>query len=175
MLFRSEYSKIRLEAQKFLEDGCKKNSIPITVTYLGEVYGNGGWFTNQIVNRLKGGKFRVPKGGEYFRNFVHIDDVVSALVAIGEKNIQNESFVITDSNPILFKDFINYVCDLLEVKHPGSVPVFLAKTIMGGDAVKLLTTSLKSSNEKISKVICVQYPSYKEGLTKVISEIKKSE
>jgi len=48
----TDYSKIRLEAQHYLESNCKKNSIPFTVVYLGEVYGNGGWFTSQIVNRL---------------------------------------------------------------------------------------------------------------------------
>ena len=49
----TDYSKIRLEAQQYLELNCKKNSIPFSVVFLGEVYGNGGWFTSQIINRLK--------------------------------------------------------------------------------------------------------------------------
>ena len=86
--------------------------------------------------------------------------------------LKDQSFVITDSNPILFKDFINFTADKLGVKHPGSVPTFLVKTVMGGDFVKLLTTSIKTSNEKIAKIHNFQYPSYKEGIESVISKIK---
>ena len=162
----TDYSKTRFEAQQYLETNCKQNSIHLTVAYLGEVYGDGGWFTSQIINRLKKGSFRMPKSGEYFRCLVHVDDVVNALIAIAENNVHDESFIITDSNPVLFKDFINYTSDRLGVKHPGSIPTFLAKTVLGGDFVKLLTTSVKTSNAKISKLFSFQYPSYKEGLQK---------
>lgn len=167
----TDYAKIRLEAQKFLKTKCMENSIHFTVAYLGEVYGEGGWFTSQIIDRLKKGSFRMPKSGEYYRCFVNVDDVVNALIAIAEKNAFDESFIITDSNPVLFKDFINFTCDKLGVKHPGSVPTFLANTILGGDFVKLLTTSIKTSNAKISKLFSFQYPSYKEGVESVISKL----
>lgn len=168
----TEYAKIRLDAQKFLESQCKDNSIHFTVGYLGEVYGNGGWFTSQIVNRLKKGSFRMPKSGNYYRSIVHVDDVGNAITAIAEKNAFDEEYIITDSNPVLFKDFINYTCDKLGVKHPGGVPMFLAKVALGGDFVKLLTTSIKTSNEKISKICPLKFPSYKEGVESVISEIR---
>ena len=168
----TDYTKIRLEAQQFLEKKCKDNSTHFSVAYLGEVYGDGGWFTSQIVNRLKKGSFRMPKAGEYYRCFVHVDDVVNSLIAIAESQAHDQYFVITDSNPVLFKDFINFTSDKLGVKHPGSVPMFLAKTVMGGDFVKLLTTSIKTSNEKISKIHSFEYPSYKEGIESFVSKIK---
>jgi len=168
----TNYTTIRLEAQQYLETKCKENSIHFTVAYLGEVYGDGGWFTTQIVNRLKKGSFRMPKSGEYYRCFVHVDDVVNSLIAISEKKANDETFIITDSSPVLFKDFINFTSDKLGVKHPGSVPTFLAKTILGGDFVKLLTTSIKTSNKKILELYSFQYPSYKEGIESIISKIK---
>jgi len=168
----TDYTKIRLEAQQYLETKCKNNSIHLSVVYLGEVYGNGGWFTSQIVNRLKKGSFRMPKSGEYYRCLVHVDDVVNSLIALAENKVHDESFIITDSNPVLFKDFINFTSDKLGVKHPGSIPTFLANTVLGGDFVKLLTTSIKTSNKKILKLYGFQYPSYKEGVESVISKIK---
>jgi len=168
----TDYTKIRLEAQQYLEKKCKENSIHFSVAYLGEVYGDGGWFTSQIVKRLKKGRFRMPKAGEYFRCFVHVDDVVNSLIAIVENQAHDQSFIITDSNPSLFKDFINFTSDKLGVKHPGSIPMFLAKSMMGGDFVKLLTTPIKTSNKKISKIHSFQYPSYKEGIESFISKIK---
>ena len=165
------YAQVRLDAQRFLEKSCKDNSISLTVTYFGEVYGNGGWFESQIIQRLQKGMFKLPKSGEYYRSFVHVDDVVSVLVAIAEKNAINETFVVTDSNPVLFKEFINYACDELGVSHPGSIPIFLAKAVMGGDFVKLLTTSIRASNTKITKMIQFLYTSYKEGIKAVISQL----
>ena len=167
----TDYAKTRLEAQKYLESQCKENSIPFTVVYLGEVYGKGGWFTSQFLERLKNGKFKIPKSGEYYRNFIHVDDAANALVTIGEKNAENSSFIVTDGHPIQFKEFINYACDLLGLKHPGGVPTFLAKAVLGGDFVKLLTTSIRTSNEKISKIYEFKFPTYQKGVEKVISEI----
>lgn len=167
----TDYSKIRLEAQRFLELECKKKLIPLTTIFLGEVYGNGGWFGSQIVTRLKKGNFKLPKGGDYFRSVIHVDDVVNVLIKLGENEPKNENFVLTDSNPVLFRDFINFTADGLRVKHPGNIPMFLAKAVLGGDAIKLLTTSIKSSNKKIKEIYEFKYPSYKEGIKSVILEI----
>jgi len=56
---------------------------------------------------------------------------------------------------------------------PGNVPAFLAKAVLGSDLVKILTTSMKVSNKKISKIYSFKYSSYQEGIPKVISEIKE--
>ena len=171
----TDYATIRLEAQKYLESNCNENSISFAVAYLGEVYGNGGWLTSIIIDRLQKGKFKLPGGGNYYRNFVHVDDVVNALIAIGKGNSFNESFIVTDSEPTIFKDFIYYVCELMKLKHPTKIPVFLAKAALGGDAIKLLTTSIKTSNKKISEISPFKYPNYKKGLDDVISEIRFSQ
>ena len=168
----TQYAKLRLEAQKFLESNCKERGIAFSVAFLGDVYGNGGWFKNMLVERLKKGSFRIPGSGEYYRSFVHVDDVVSALESITEKNAVNQSFVVTDSTPVIFKDFVSMVCKELQVKEPGSIPMILAKAVMGSDFVNLLTTSIKTSNEKITKICDFAYKSYLEGIPATISEMK---
>lgn len=168
----TEYAKVRLDAQKYLESNCKERRIAFSVAFLGDVYGNGGWFKNIIVERLKKGSFRMPGSGEYYRSFVHVDDVVSALESIAEKNAINQSFVITDSTSVRFKDFVGVICKELGVKPPGTIPTILAKAVMGGDFVNLLTTSIKTSNEKIAKLCDFVYKSYIEGIPATISEMK---
>ena len=168
----TEYAKIRLESQKFLESNCKEYGIALSIAFLGDVYGNGGWFKNIMIERLKKGSFRIPSSGEYYRSFVHVDDVVSALVSIAEKNVTNQYFVITDSTPVRFKDFVNLVCKELGVKVPGTIPTILAKAIMGSDFVNLLTTSIKTSNMKIVKICDFVYPTYRQGVPSTIPEMK---
>lgn len=166
----TDYAKIRLEAQNFLENKCKENEILFSVAYLGDVYGNGGWFTSMMLERLRKGAFRMPGSGRYYRSFVHVDDVSSALVSIAE-NAKNQSYVITDSNPVTFLEFTNYVCKKIGVKEPGTIPVILAKAVLGSDFANLLTTSVKTSNRKILQICSLRYTSYQQGIDAVFSEL----
>lgn len=166
----TDYAKIRLEAQNFLENKCKENGILFSVAYLGDVYGNGGWFTNMMLERLRKGAFRIPGSGKYYRSFVHVDDVSSALVLIAE-NAKNQSYVITDSNPVTFLEFTNYVCKKIGAKEPGTIPVILAKAVLGSDFANLLTISIKTSNHKILQICNLQYASYQQGIDAVFSEL----
>ena len=171
----TKFVSIRLEAEKYLEKKCRENGIDFSVVYFGDVYGSKGWFYDILVKRLEKKSFRLPSGGKYFKGFVNVDDVVGSMIAVLEKQAFGESFIVADSEPALFKDFVNFTADQIGAKHPGNVPTFLAKAVLGSDLVKLLTTSMKVSNKKISEIYSFKYPTYKEGIPKVISEIKENE
>lgn len=168
----TDFVKIRLEAQKFLEKKCNEAGINFSVIHFGDVYGPGGWFYEFLIKRILKNTFRLPKKGDYYKNFVHVEDAVGSLISILETNSKSESYIVTDSTPTKFKELVNFTADNLGAKHPGNVPVFLAKTILGGDLIKLLTTSMKVSNKKISEIYRFQFPSYKDGIPNVISELK---
>lgn len=169
----TKFVKIRLEAQRYLEKQCKDNGIKFSVVYFGDVYGSEGWFYEILVKRLLKKSFRLPGGGKYSKGFVNVDDAVGSRIAIMEKQAFGESFIVSDSEPTTFKDFVDFTAECLDVKHPGNVPIFLAKAALGGDLIKLLTTSMHVSNKKISKIYSFKYHSYKEGIPKVISELKE--
>ena len=167
----TDFVRIRLEAQKFLETKCNEFGINFSVIHFGDVYGPGGWFYDFLIKRMLNSTFRLPKNGDYYKNFVHRDDAVGSTIAVMERNFKCESFIVADSNPITFREFSNFTADQIGVKHPGSVPVFLAKAVLGGELIKLLTTSMKVSNSKIKKIYDFKYPTYKEGIPQVISEL----
>ena len=164
----TDFVKIRLEAQKFLENSCKENNIGFSVCYFGDVYGNTSWFTEMIVKKLKNGTFRMPGKGEYEKCFIHVDDAVGILASIAKNNLKDQSYVCADSTPVTFKEFVDYTADKIGIKHPGGVPMFLAKGVLGGDLVKLLTTPIKISNQKVSEIYNFVYPSYKEGINSIL-------
>ncbi len=168
----TDYAKIRLEAQKYLEESCKQYGIPFTVAYLGDVYGNGGWFKSLMVERLRKNSFRIPGSGKYYRSFVHVEGAISVLVAIAEKNQTNQSFLVSDSTPVMFSEFVNFICSKLGTKQPSTIPTFLAKAALGKDFVTLLTTSVKASNSKVLQICNMTYPSYQDGISAVLSEMK---
>jgi len=164
----TDFVKIRLEAQKFLEDSCKKNNIGFSVCYFGDVYGDGSWFTEMVVKKLRSGIMKVPGKGDYNKCLIHVEDAVGILVSIAKNNLKDQSYVCADSTPVTFKKFVDYTADKIGTKHPGSVPIFLAKGVLGGDLVKLLTTPMKISNQKVSEIYNFVYPSYKEGINSIL-------
>ena len=170
----TNFVKIRVKAQKFLEENCKENGIDFTVVHFGDVYGSKGWFYEALVSRLlkKLSTFKMPKGGNYNKAFVHVDDAVGSLIAILEKKSFNEKYIVADSTVATFKEFVDLTADQIGVKHPGSIPTFLAKAVLGGDLIKLLITPIKVSNKKISQIYEFKYHSYKEGIPIVVSELK---
>jgi nucleoside-diphosphate-sugar epimerase len=168
----TDFVKIRLDAQMFLEKNCKELGINFTVIHFGDVYGSGGWFYDILVKRLLKNTFRLPKGGDYYKAFVHVDDAVGSMISILEKNLTNETYIVTDPTSVKFKEFVNFTADSIGTNHPGSIPTFVAKAVLGGDMVKLLTTSMKVSNKKISQIYEFKFPSYKQGIPNVVSELK---
>ncbi len=170
----TDFVKIRLDAEKFLKEDTSKNKIDFSVVHFGDVYGPDGWFYEMLIKRLKKNTFRMPKGGEYYKGFVHVDDAVGSMIAILENKRFGESFIVADSNPVTFKEFTNFTADQINAKHPGNVPMFLAKAILGGDLIKLLTTSMKVSNKKISEIYEFKYSNYKEGVKQIISKLNEN-
>lgn len=168
----TNFVKIRLDAEKYLKNNAMDHKIDFAVVHFGDVYGEDGWFHHMLIKRLKKNTFRMPKGGNYYKGFVHVDDAVGSMIAVLESNSFGESFIIADSMPVTFKEFSDFTADQINAKHPGNVPVFLAKAVLGGDLIKLLTTSMKVSNKKISKIYEFKYSNYKEGIKQVISELK---
>ena len=169
----TNFVKIRVNAENFLRDNCRKNNIKFSVIYFGDVYGSKGWFYEFIVKRLLKNSFRIPGNGLYCKGFVHVDDAVGSMIKIMENELFEESFIVADSSPCTFRDFVNYTADQIGVKHPGTVPLFLARAVLGSDLIKLLTTSMQVSNKKISDVYDFKYPNHIEGISNVLSELKQ--
>ena len=101
--------------------------------------------------------------------FVHVDDAVGSLIAIQKRRAFGQNYIVVDSNPVTFKEFVNYVADKMQIKNPGSVPMFIAKAVLGGDLIKLLTTPIQASNEKIKKIYDFKFPEYKKGIDSILS------
>jgi len=169
----TDFAKTRNKAEEMLWQANKENGLPATVTIFGDVYGPAGWFAELIVNKLRDGSFKIPGSGDYYRSFVHVDDVANALALIAEKNAKNNTYIVCDDEPAKFEDFINYVADKLGMKKPGKVPAFLAKMAVGSDMIKLLTYSIRARNTKIKNELAfvLQYPTYREGVEAALRDL----
>jgi len=49
--------------------------------HFGDVYGTRGWFYEFLIKRLLKHTFRLPKNGDYYKGYVHIEDAVGSMMS----------------------------------------------------------------------------------------------
>ncbi|MEM2922908.1 MAG: NAD(P)-dependent oxidoreductase [Candidatus Nitrosocaldus sp.] len=175
------FTRLRSDAERMLWDASNDTGFTVSIAILGDVYGNGGWFTNVVVKGLMKGRFglgfMIPGAGDYYRCFIHVDDAADALALMAEvDDARNERFIVCDDEPCMFKEFVYYISDMLGVKRPPNVPLWLARLFLGSDIVDTLTASVMASNEKAKRMLNLRlrYPDYRSGVRAVIDEIRKT-
>ena len=120
---KTYYSQAKLMSTKFLLDLYKKHHFPVNILRLYLVYG-----PKQSINRvipltiessLLNKKFNCSSGQQY-RDFIYVDDVVSAIIKILKKqNIDGEIFNIGSGKPIRIKKVIEKIIKTLKSGHPN--------------------------------------------------------
>ena len=127
----STYGNAKLFSTKFLLELKKKYNFPITILRLYLVYGPkqdvNRLIPFTIINALKKVKFNCS-AGKQFRDFIDIDDLVSAIVkTLKSKKTNGEIINIGSGNPINVKKLIIKICKLAKGGEPQFGKVSLRK------------------------------------------------
>lgn len=175
------FTRLRSDAEMMLWGASKDSGFSISIAILGDVYGNGGWFTNimvkGMVKSIFGLGFMIPGAGDYYRCFIHVDDAVDALALMAEVDYTgNERFIVCDDEPCMFREFVYYTADILGVKRPPRMPLWLTRLFLGSDIVDTLTASVRASNAKVKRMLnlTLRYPDYRVGVRSVVDEIRSA-
>lgn len=106
------YPTSKYSAEKFIELYGRLFSIPYVICRLTNVYGPEEKFDNPqkgalnylIMEALKGSDIPLYNGGHFFRDYIYIDDVISALLTVEDKS--NEIYVVGSGKSIEFRSII---------------------------------------------------------------------
>ena len=142
----STYGNAKLFSTKFLLELKKKYNFPITILRLYLVYG-----PKQDVNRLipftiisalKKVKFNCS-AGKQFRDFIYIDDLVSAIVkTLKNRKTNGEIINIGSNKPVRIKDLIIRICSLV-----GSGKPIFGKIKLRKDEIKSLYPNINKAHK----------------------------
>ncbi len=142
----SYYGTAKLLSTKFLLDLNKRFNFPSTILRLYLVYG-----PNQALNRIipitisnaiKDNKFDCSTGHQ-LRDFIYVDDVVSAIIKIlKNNNTSGEIINVGSGKPISIKKTINKICKLVG----GGIPVFGKISLREDEMIKLYPNISKAKN-----------------------------
>jgi nucleoside-diphosphate-sugar epimerase len=165
------YGRSKQEGERMLLD----SGLPVVVVRPSHVYGPGGWYAHELIPRLRQpGRFAVVGSGRNLWDVVHVEDVVTALVAAAEPDAPAGSiYHIADDEPITFYDFMALTARALGTGPPRRVPAALARLLAGANAVDAIVRSARSSNVKIKRELGVQlrFASARSGVPAAVAAL----
>ncbi|HYI38629.1 MAG TPA: NAD-dependent epimerase/dehydratase family protein [Thermoleophilaceae bacterium] len=142
------YGRSKQEGERLV----RRSPLPAVVIRPSHVYGPGGWFVEEFVDRLrKPGRFAVIGDGHNLWDVVRVEDVAQAFRLAAEQGADGSTYHVADDEPIAFRDFVALAAGALDVGPPRSIPVGLARLVAGADPVAAVTRSARSSNALIKR------------------------
>ena len=152
---------------------ARQEGINATALRFGQIYGYNpnGTFGKFFLKMSKKGQFRYMGKGDNFYPFIHIKDVVDAIIKTAE-NPKNEPILhIVDDEPIRMKDAITAMLGAFG-QQAKSVPVWLAKIMAGKPLVEGFSGSYRSINNMAKEKLGwkPKYPSFKNEIKNVVEE-----
>lgn len=156
-------------ALQYLEETIKKsNDIEAFALRYGFFYGPGTGIEKggDILELLHKRQFPLVGEASGVWSFIHVRDAAAATVAAltqGTPGIYN----IVDDEPAPVSAWLPYLAEQAGAKPPRSIPVWLARIIIGGAGVSMMTKVRGGSNEKAKRELGWQpvYASWREGFT----------
>src|SRR3990167_3012585 len=118
------YPATKLCAESIIKLYSRLYKIPYIICRLTNVYGEHEDYNNKkkgalnylIMQAVKDEPLLIYKGGNFKRDYIYVDDVVSAIQFLEKKNIVNDTYLVGYGTAILFKDMIDYIHKLTEKK-----------------------------------------------------------
>jgi nucleoside-diphosphate-sugar epimerase len=95
----------------------------------------------EIVAMVRAGRFAWIGGGHHLTDTAHVDNVVHGLRLAAERGSDREVYFVTDTDRVVFRDFVSALIRTQGLEPPGrSVPTLAARAVAAGaeDAWRLL-------------------------------------
>ena len=110
--------------------------------------------------------------GKVYWSLLHADDAGRAIARAVDDAEAGAVYNVADDRPTQMSDLLGLIARLTGAPQPSRVPAMLARAVVGGEVVTLLTTSVRLSNRAIKQdlELTFQYPTPEEGLREILSK-----
>ena len=188
----TNYGKAKVAAEALLNRAAREEKLPVRIARIAAVYGAETRFTQ--AESIRAGKAWLPGEGRNIVPVIHVDDCVAALLAIGERGANGETYNVGAPSTPTLKEFYGEVHRIV-----GGKPVTFFSTwvpspfqrivatqneaIMArlgrkprftNDNLRLFTASVRLKLDRLEKELgfAWKYGDYREGLAAALGSAK---
>lgn len=167
-----------LTMERIIDRHVRENRLPAITLRFGGFYAADAHNSRSMIEGVKKKIMPVIGKGDYYWNLIHLDDAALAVVAAVENHVGNtgRAYNICDDRPVTMKELLYAIAEMTNSPKPGSLPVLLARVILGNDTLRFLQVSQRVSNEKAKSALRWKpvYRTYLDGLKQVLDELNAS-
>lgn len=148
------------------------DDLPGVVLRLGTIYSGDAWHSQFLISQARQQQLAVIGDGSAFWSLLHAEDAALAIARAIDDAEAGAVYNVADNQPMRMADLFDLLASLVGAPKPKRVPMLLARAVVGGDALTMLTTSARLSNRAIKQDLELEprYPSPEAGLTAVLSQ-----
>lgn len=154
---------LRMEAENAWVSYAKDNQLPLHVFRLAGIYGPE---RNPLERIQSGKKYSIYKEGQVFSR-IHVDDIVSALLASIKNPHPLSIYNVADDEPAASHVVDAYAASLL--KQPPLPLISFEDASLSAKEQEFYLSNRRVSNAKIKRElnIALHFPSFREGLSQI--------
>ncbi len=157
---------LRLDAEKAWLSLANDYRLPLHIFRLAGIYGP---TRNALVKLLSGKKETIYKEGHFFSR-IHVEDIISALIASIKKPDPLSVYNIADDEPAPSHVVDAYAASLLNMSPITQIPFKIAKLSPAQKEFYLHNRRVCNSKMKQDLLVKLKYPTYREGLKQLLKD-----
>ena len=157
----------RYEAERAVIEMARAGRVPARVCRVTGIYGPG----RTLRTLLENGDYVLVRGADAWVNRIHVDDLVTALMASLRRGAAGEVYNLTDDEPHLTSQFAMMAADLQGLPRPRWVDEAEAAELLGEERLRRKLDSKRVRNRSMKEELNVSldYPGYRVGLPAAVA------
>lgn len=161
-------AKRRWDAENCFQQWHTNTGCELVILRVAGIYGPG----KLPLERLRKGLPLVQKGESPWTNRIHIDDLVQACVAAGERGRDGEVYNVSDGSPGTMIDYFNLLAELAGLPAPPAISLAQAESQLSKGMLSYMRESRRVDNNKLRRELGLSliYPSMESGLPACFSK-----
>ncbi len=161
-------ARARLAAELVVLEAGARREMPTRICRITGIYGPG----RTLKGALAGGDYVLIKDHDTWVSRIHVDDLVSGLIAAWQRGADGRVYNLVDDEPHRSSEFANLAVDLQGLPRPRWVEKAEAIGRYGEERLyrKLASKRVRSVRLKEELKVELRFPTYREGLPAAIAE-----
>lgn len=179
------YAHAKQQSEQAMLELHQHHQLPVQIARIAAVYGPHS--PALMLNHVRRGRFPLIGGGQGYASHIHIDDLITALLAMPTHGQAGDIYNLADDHPAPIAAFYGLLAQLLQAPPPPKLNPRKARALVWFvnsshrllrrtpplpiDLVAMASVSHRMCNRRMRHTLHVtpRYPSYRDGLPAVVA------